>query len=76
MAPYQPHLAKPVIGLSANHPDTINLWTNGSALDNGLKTCTAGSSWVSDLYIHASVSLSGVPLSNNVAEVAAIILAL
>ena len=76
MAPYQPHLARPVVGPPAGNPDTINLWTDSSALDNGLETCTAGSSWVSDLYIHASVCLSGVPLSNNVAEIAAIILAL
>ena len=76
MAPYQPHLARPIIGPPAGHPDTINLWTDSLALDNGLETCTAGSSWVSDLYIHTSVSLSGIPLSNNIAEVAAIILAL
>ena len=76
MAPYQPHLAQPIIGPPANNPSTISLWTDGSALDNGLETCTARSSWVLDLYIHASVSLSGVPLSNNIAEVAAIILAL
>ena len=77
MAPYQPHLARQ----TANPPPSndlgiINLWTDSSALDNGLETCSAGSSWVSDLYRHASVSLSGVPLSNNVAEIAAIILAL
>ena len=76
MAPYQPHLAKLVVGPSANHCNTINLWTDSLALDNGLEMCTARSSWVSDLYIHASVSLSGVPLSNNIVEVTAIILAL
>ena len=76
MAPYQPHLARPVIGPPSGNPDVISLWTDGSAFDNGLETCTAGSSWVSDLYIHTSVSLSGVPLSNNVAEIAAIVLAL
>ena len=76
MAPYQPHLAWLVIGPPADNPNTINLWTDSLALDNGLETCTAGSSWVSDLYIHTSVSLSGVPLSNNIAEIAAIILAL
>ena len=76
MAPYQPHLARPVIGPPAGNPDTVNLWMDGSALDNSLETCTARSSWVSDLFIHTSVCLSGVPLSNNVAEVAAVILAL
>ena len=76
MAPYQPHLARPSIGPPSDNLDTINLWTDGLALDNGLETCTAGSAWVSDLYIYASVSLSGVPLSNNIAEIAAVILAL
>ena len=76
MAPYQPHLARPSIGLPSNISDTASLWTDGSALDNSLETCTAGSAWVSDLYIHASFSLSGIPLSNNIAEVAAIIFAL
>ena len=76
MAPYQPHLARLSIGPPSGNPDTINLWTDGSALDNGLETCTAGSAWVSDLYIHTSVSLAGVPLSNNIAEVTAVILAL
>ena len=76
MAPYQPHLVRPSFIPPSDNPDAINLWTDGSALDNSLEICTAGSAWVSDLYIHTSVCLSGVPLSNNVAEIAAVILAL
>ena len=44
MAPYQPHLTQPDIGPPSDNPSTINLWTDGSALDNGLETCMARSS--------------------------------
>jgi len=54
----------------------INIWTDGSALDNGLDTCTAGSAWTSDLLFEDKVKLMGATLSNNVAEVAAVVLSL
>ena len=54
----------------------IHVWTDGSALDNGLESCSAGAAWTSDLTFHDEVSLSGIHLSNNVAEVAAIVLCL
>jgi len=54
----------------------IHIWTDGSAKDNGLETCTAGAAWTSDLTFHDEVSLAGIPLSNNVAEVAAVVLCL
>jgi len=57
-------------------PDTFHIWTDGSALDNGQETCSAGAGWVSDLNFTDCVSLSGVSLSNNVAEISAVILAL
>jgi len=57
-------------------PDTFQIWTDGSALDNGRETCSAGASWVSDLGFTDCVSLSGITLSNNVAEVSALVLAL
>ena len=77
MDPYQPHLAQPACPAQPPADDgPISLWMDGSALDNSLETCSASSAWVSDLYIHTSVCLSGVPLSNNVAEVAVVILAL
>jgi len=54
----------------------IHIWTDGSAKDNGTDVCTAGSAWISDLRIQDAVSLTGTVLSNNVAEVAAIVLCL
>lgn len=57
-------------------PDTFHVWTDGSALNNGKETCSAGAGWASDLGFTDCVSLSGVSLSNNVAEVSALVLAL
>jgi len=54
----------------------IHVWTDGSAEDNGKDTCTAGSAWVSDLQSQDSVLLTGAVLSNNVAEVAVVVLCL
>jgi len=54
----------------------IHIWMDGSAENNGQDTCTAGSAWVSDLQISDKVSLVGAVLSNNVAEVAAVVLGL
>jgi len=54
----------------------IHVWTDGSAKDNGTDVCTAGSAWVSDLQFQDAVSLTGAVLSNNVAEVAAVVLCL
>ena len=54
----------------------IHIWTDGSAKDNGKDTCTAGSAWVSDLQFQDAISLTGAVLSNNVAEVAAVVLCL
>jgi len=54
----------------------IHVWTDSSAKDNGTDICTAGSAWVSDLQFQDTVSLTGAVLSNNIAEVAAIVLCL
>ena len=54
----------------------IHIWTDGSVLDNGLESCTAGAAWTSDLTFHDKVSLCGTQLSNNVAEVAAVVMCL
>jgi len=56
--------------------DDIHVWTDGSALNNGLETCTAGAAWATDLGLQDEVSLFGLALSNNVAEVAAVVLCL
>jgi len=54
----------------------IHIWTDGSAKDNGTDVCTVGSAWVSDLQFRDAISLTGATLSNNVAEVAAVVLCL
>ena len=54
----------------------IHIWTDGSAENNGTDVCTAGSAWVLDLHFQDAVSLTGSVLSNNVAEVAAVVLCL
>jgi len=56
--------------------DTFHVWMDGSALDNGAEGCSAGAGWVSDLGFSDKVSVSGVLLSNNVAEVSVLVLAL
>jgi len=54
----------------------IHVWTDGLALDNGLDTCTAGSTWTSDLLFDNKVKITGAVLSNNMAEVAVVVLCL
>jgi len=54
----------------------IHIWTDGSTENNGTDICTAGSAWTSDLQFQDTVSLTGAVLSNNVAEVAAVVLCL
>ena len=54
----------------------IHIWTDRLALDNSMDTCSAGSMWTSDLLFDDKVRLTGAILSNNVAEVAAVVLGL
>jgi len=54
----------------------IHVWTDGSAKDNGTDGCSAGSAWVSDMQFSDKISLTGAVLSNNMAEVAAVVLCL
>ena len=54
----------------------IDVWTDGSAFDNSLEICSAGATWSTASHISTYASLQGLPLSNNVAEVAAVIMAL
>ena len=73
--PYAPHALPPVpaLPLGSCH---VDVWTDGSALDNGLEICTTGAAWISGTHISDMASLTGVPLSNNIAEVAAVLMAL
>jgi len=61
---------------SITYERDIHIWMDGSAADNGTDICMAGSAWVSDMQFRDSVSLTGATLSNNVAEVAAVVLCL
>jgi len=54
----------------------FHVWTDGSAANNGKENCSAGAGWISDLEIYDCVSLVGIPLTNNIAEVAAVALCL
>jgi len=56
--------------------DTFHVWTDGSVQDNGTESCSVGAGWVSELGFSDCVSISGVQLSNNVAELSALVLTL
>ena len=71
VAPPTPRRADPIV-----YDRDIHIWTDGSVKDNGADVCTARSAWVSDLQFEDKVSLVGATLSNNVAEVAVVVLCL
>ena len=56
--------------------DTVHLWTDGSAFDNGLDSCVAGAAWISSHGAVYSARIVDGPVSNNVAEVVAVVTAL
>ena len=56
--------------------DTIHVWTDGSAFDNGLDSCIAGAAWVSSHGAVYSARIADGPTSNNVAEVVAVVMEL
>src|SRR5258706_585660 len=55
---------------------SVKLWTDGSAFNNGLDSCIAGAAWASSHGSTGSARLLDAPLSNNVAEVVTVVLAL
>src|SRR5258706_13423967 len=55
---------------------TVKLWTDGSAFNNGLDSCIAGAGWASSHGASGSARLLDALLSNNVAEVVAVVMAL
>src|SRR5258706_9906779 len=55
---------------------SVHLWTDGSAFNNGLDSCIASAAWASSHGASGSARLFDAPLSNNVAEVVAVVLAL
>ena len=54
----------------------VNVWTDGSASDNGHESCIAGSAWITDFHVSDHASLRSFHPSNNLAEVVAVIMAL
>jgi len=56
--------------------DSMHIWTDGSVLNNRLESCTAGTGWISDRELYDCISLRGIPLTNNIAEVTAVTLCL
>ena len=70
--PPVPHQPAPAHTLSP----VVTVWTDGSAIDNGLESCVAGAGWYSDSGVLAYSRVVGPMVSNNVAEVSAIIMAL
>ena len=56
--------------------DTVHLWTDGSAFNNGLDSCIAGAAWVSSHGTTYSTKVTDGPVSNNVAEVVAVVTSL
>ena len=54
----------------------VNIWTDGSASDNGHESCIAGSAWITDFHVSDHASLRSFHPSNNLAEVVAVIMAL
>jgi ribonuclease HI len=54
----------------------IEIWTNGSAADNGTESCTAGSGWITSRGLQQWWRLVGLPVSNNIAEAVAMVTAI
>jgi len=76
---FQKYRAAPPVSLS--HPRRVPaewqlVWTDGSALNNGHPSCAAGSAWASLCGRSQLCRLAGPLLSNNIAELCAVLLAL
>ncbi len=74
--PYPAHALAEHDDVAPTTLSTVKLWTDGSAFNNGLDSCIAGAAWASSHSATGSARLLDTPLSNNVAEVAAVVLAL
>ena len=74
--PYLDHVPARHDDFSPMSLDTVHIWTDGSAFDNGLDSCVAGAAWVSSHGAEYSTRIVDGPVSNNVAEVVAVVTAL
>ncbi len=74
--PYPAHTLAEHDDIAPTTLNTVKLWTDGSAFNNGLDSCIAGAAWASSHGSTGSARLLDTPLSNNVAEVVTVVLAL
>src|SRR5258706_1389839 len=74
--PYSAHVLAEHDDIAPTTLSTVKLWMDGSAFNNGLDSCIAGAAWASSHSASGSARLLDAPLSNNVAEVVAVVLAL
>jgi len=74
--PYPDHVLAEHDDIAPTSLRTVKLWTDSSAFNNGLDSCIAGAAWASSHRASGSAKLLDAPLSNNVAEVVAVVLAL
>jgi ribonuclease HI len=70
------HVARYNVAPPNPRGDLVDVWTDGSAIDNGTESCTAGSGWVSSRGSKQKWRLTGLPVSNNAAEAVAVITAI
>ena len=76
-APLPRLLATPLCQLGGPDPDqVVHVYTDGSTMNNGSAACVSAVAWVSDCGKSDHCHLLGMPMSNNVAEVIAVALAL
>src|SRR5258706_3786958 len=75
-SPYPAHVLAEHDDIAPTTLATVKLWTDGLAFNNGLDSCIAGAAWASSHGSTGSARLLDVPLSNNVAEVVTVVLAL
>ena len=74
--PYPDHVPAEHDDFLPTSLDTVHIWTDGSAFDNRMDSCVAGAAWISSHRAVYSARLVDGPVSNNVAEVVAIVTAL
>ena len=74
--PYPAHVPAEHDDLLPTSLDTIHIWTDGSTFDNGMDSCIAGAVWISSHGAVYGMRIVDGPVSNNVAEVVAIVTAL
>ena len=75
-SPYPPHTPAAHDDLPPTSLEPVKLWMDGSAFNNGLDSCLAGAAWTSSHGATGSACIVDAPASNNIAEMAAVIMAL